>query len=79
MKLYAFDEVDERLLLLPLAARRVLDQLGLRLSRAGWQSLTAEARRTLTELGEAPAVDLASARALLERATPAAELVQAGR
>ncbi len=74
MKLYAFDEVDERLLLLPLAARRVLDQLGLRLSRAGWQSLSAEARRTLTELGEAPAVDLASARALLERATPAAEV-----
>ncbi len=72
MKLYAFDEVDERLLLLPLAARRVLDQLGLRLSRAGWQSLSAQARRTLTELGEAPAVDLASARALLERATPAA-------
>ncbi|MBI3204117.1 MAG: cyclic pyranopterin monophosphate synthase MoaC [Myxococcales bacterium] len=74
MKLYAFDEVDERLLLLPLAARRVLDQLGLRLSRAGWQSLPLEARRELTLLGQSATVDLTRARTLVGGAEPAAEV-----
>jgi molybdenum cofactor biosynthesis protein MoaC len=72
VKLYAFDEMDEGLLLLPTAARRALDHAGLRLSRAGWLSLTTEARRALAELGSAPSVDVARARALLEPATPAA-------
>lgn len=71
MKLYHFDEVDEGLLLLPIAARRALDHAGLRLSRAGWLSLTTEARRELAELGCATLVDVEKARALLEPASPA--------
>lgn len=77
VKLYAFDEVDEALLLLPVAARRALDHAGLRLSRAGWLSLPTETRRELCELGSGSGVDLARVRALLERAAPAAELTPA--
>ncbi len=73
VKLYVFDEVDDRLLLLPLAARRVLDRLGQRLSRAGWLSLGLDARRSMVEAGETEAVDLDAARALLGPADPAPE------
>ncbi|MBE7478584.1 MAG: cyclic pyranopterin monophosphate synthase MoaC [Polyangiaceae bacterium] len=72
MKLYAFDEVDESLLLLPMAARRALDHAGRRLSRAGWLSLDVAARRELTQLGSEPRVEDVRVRALVEQASPAA-------
>lgn len=64
MHLFAFDGVDDRLELLPLAARRALDRAGLRLSREGWKSLPWETRRALVEVGGADVVDVARVAAL---------------
>jgi cyclic pyranopterin phosphate synthase len=68
--LYRFDEVDERLELLPLAARRALDHAGARLSREGWQSLAVEVRRQIVALGAARGVDVDLVRAAAQLATP---------
>lgn len=72
MDLFTFDGVDERLELLPLAARRALDRAGLRLSREGWGSLPWETRRAIVEAGAAPTVDVARVAALCAPASPAA-------
>jgi molybdenum cofactor biosynthesis protein MoaC len=58
--IYRFDEVDERLELLPMAARRALDHAGLRLSREGWGSLSWDARRRLVAAGSEREVDVAA-------------------
>jgi cyclic pyranopterin phosphate synthase len=58
--IYRFDEVDERLELLPMAARRALDHAGLRLSREGWTSLPLDARRRLVAAGSGRDVDAAA-------------------
>lgn len=55
--IYRFDEVDERLELLPMAARRALDYAGLRLSREGWASLPLASRRRLIAAGSGGEVD----------------------
>ncbi|HMR80915.1 MAG TPA: nitrate reductase associated protein, partial [Polyangiaceae bacterium] len=60
MKLYLFDEVDERLELLPLAARRALDAAGLRLSRDGWSSLPLAERTAVTRLGSGDCIEPSS-------------------
>ncbi len=75
MKLYAFDEIDERLELLPMAARRALDAVGLRLSRESWRSLSLAQRGQLTELGAADAVDTERVRKLCDAAQPSPEQV----
>ncbi len=69
MKLFSFD-VDERLDLLPLAARRALDHAGCKLSLAGWESLDLEGRRALTQLGSEAAVDVARVAQIAGAATP---------
>jgi molybdenum cofactor biosynthesis protein MoaC len=74
--IYGFDEVDERLELLPMAARRALDHAGLRLSREGWGSLSFESRRRLIEAGAERAVDSDLVRQECSRATPAPEAVE---
>jgi cyclic pyranopterin phosphate synthase len=51
VKLFAFDDADERLDLVPMAARRALDVAGLKLSLEGWRSLDMQARRELVEYG----------------------------
>jgi cyclic pyranopterin monophosphate synthase len=51
VKLFAFDDADERLDLLPMAARRALDVSGLKLSLESWRSLDMETRRLLVEYG----------------------------
>lgn len=76
MKLYQFDGVDERLNLVPLAARRALDRAGLKLSLEGWRSLALEARRTITEAGSRAMVDVAPVIALARRAEPAPEAIE---
>jgi len=73
VKLYAFDEVDDGLVLLPLAARRALDLAGLKLSRSGWASLSLESRRALATLGSEASVDVIEARGLVSAASPSAE------
>lgn len=65
MKLYSFDGVDATLDLLPLAARRALDAVGLKLSLEHWRGLPLESRRALTQEGSVPAVDVQRVVALL--------------
>ena len=48
---YAFEEIDETLPLVPLAARRALDAAGKKLSLAGWLSLPVARRAVLVEAG----------------------------
>lgn len=55
--IYAFDEADAELSLLPMAARRALDCAGLHLSLKGWQALSVAERRALVRLGAAEVVD----------------------
>jgi len=75
LKLYAFDGIDERLELLPLAARRALDLSGQKLSRAGWLNLPLDSRRAIVELGEASSVDVQRVIELCARAVPAPDSV----
>jgi cyclic pyranopterin phosphate synthase len=58
VKLYSFDGVDAALDLLPLAARRALDAAGLKLSLEAWRALPLDARRTITEAGTEPVIDV---------------------
>ena len=70
--LYGFETIGEELLYLPLAARRVLDILGMKLALDGWRSLSLESRRRIVSAGLAERVD-AESRELFDRAVPKAE------
>lgn len=59
VKLYQLDEVDERLLILPLAARRALDGVGLKVALQEWQRLPLSFRSHLVALGSATELDTA--------------------
>lgn len=72
MKLYAFDAIDETLELLPIAARRALDQAGLKLSREGWRSLELEVRRAVVDAGSRNQPDIQAVRRLVAAAVPPA-------
>lgn len=65
--IYAFDEADAELRLLPMASRRALDAAGLKLSLASYQTLGVDDRRTLVRLGAAQRVDAAAVQALVKR------------
>ncbi len=67
---YAFEDIDEALRLIPLAARRALDALGYKLSLEGWLSLALEDRTRLVRAGAGDRVDL-EVRGVVERASPA--------
>jgi cyclic pyranopterin monophosphate synthase len=69
-RLFEFDAIDANLNLVPLAARRLLDALGAKLSLEGWQSLPIGDRQELLRLGSVALIDEARARVLLTRATP---------
>jgi cyclic pyranopterin phosphate synthase len=71
--LYRFDEIDEKLELLPLAARRALDHAGRRLSREGWKSLPLPLRTRIVALGARDVVDVDLVREAVGLAQPAAE------
>jgi cyclic pyranopterin phosphate synthase len=73
VRLYDFDGIDERLDLLPLAARRALDLAGRKLGREGFRSLPLDSRRALVELGAQEEVDIARVLSLLSQAEPAPE------
>lgn len=68
MKIYAFEDIDEGLKLLPLAARRALDAVGSKVSLADWQVLSQAVRRELVELGSGDRVDVARVSELLQHA-----------
>ncbi|MBM4361467.1 MAG: cyclic pyranopterin monophosphate synthase MoaC [Deltaproteobacteria bacterium] len=69
--LFRFDEIDERLELLPIAARRALDRAGSRLSREGWLSLPVALRRQIVALGSARDVDIELVTEAMTLASPA--------
>ena len=75
---YAFEAIDlAELPFLPLAARRALDEAGIKITLPGWLSLTLEDRQALVAAGVADAVDRAVVRHLVGRATPLATVVGA--
>jgi cyclic pyranopterin phosphate synthase len=73
--IYAFEAIDDTLAYMPLAARRVLDVLGRKLSLEGWLSLTVEQRAAIVRAGAAERVDGAIA-AALEAAVPAPDSIE---
>jgi len=58
VRLFELDEVDGRLSLVPMAARRALDLAGHRLPLKSWQNLPLDARQRLAELGSEDRVDV---------------------
>lgn len=77
VKLYSFDGVDTAFDLLPLAARRALDAVGLKLSLEVWRSLPLDSRRALTNAGSAPNIDAQAVGGILSGApTTAVDAVQ---
>ena len=48
---WAFEEIDDTLPLVPIAARRALDLAGVHLSLEGWRRLPLEQRRALVNAG----------------------------
>jgi molybdenum cofactor biosynthesis protein MoaC len=69
--LYVFEAIDETLPFVPLAARRLLDALGRKLSLEGWLSLPVEERWRLVRAGAGERVD-ADVAPIVDRAAPAA-------
>jgi hypothetical protein len=67
--IYAFDEADADLTLLPMASRRALDAAGLKLSLSSYQTLSVSDRRELARLGSQPHVDVDAVREVANRAT----------
>jgi molybdenum cofactor biosynthesis protein MoaC len=76
LAVYGFEGIDETLPFLPLAARRVLDRLGCKLSLEGWLSLPLEKRQQLVLAGAQEAVP-ADAAGVLEGAEPPAVAMEA--
>src|SRR5579884_1127076 len=76
---YAFEAIDETLPFVPLAARRVLDVLGRKLSLEGWLSLPLDQRERVVHAGTKARVEdevlpvIDGARPPPERVTPGAD------
>ena len=68
--LYPFERIDDALPFMPLAARRVLDVLGRKLSLNGWLSLSLDDRWRVVRAGAAERVDL-NAVSVVDVAIPA--------
>lgn len=77
MKLYRFEDDDPNFELLPLAARRALDQAGRRLSLDGYRSLPEWERKQLAELGSVEEVDVARVIAIAAMGNPPAQEIEA--
>jgi cyclic pyranopterin phosphate synthase len=69
---YEFEQIDDSLPYMPLAARRVLDGLGRKLSLDGWLSLQADDRRRIVAAGTKATVD-ESVLVVLDAARPPAD------
>ena len=57
MRVYRFEEIDDALDLVPLAARRALDAARIKLSLDSWRASPRITRRAITALGSTPRVD----------------------
>jgi cyclic pyranopterin phosphate synthase len=62
---FRFEEIDDDLPLLPLAARRALDCAGVKVGLRAWQHLSIDTRRKLVALGTADEVDAEMVRAVV--------------
>jgi molybdopterin synthase catalytic subunit len=67
---YGFEAIDETLPYVPLAARRLLDALGRKLSLEGWLSLPIADRRRLVDAGAGVQVVMEGVATILDRAVP---------
>lgn len=76
MKLYDFDGIDERLALMPLAARRALDHAGFKLSLDAWTKLSLDSRRNITRAGSVEVVELGNILQLVRAATPPPDVIE---
>ncbi len=65
MKIYAFEDIDEWLDTIPLAARRALDACGAKLTAVAWRRMRSGARVAITSLGSEKKVDGPRVRDLL--------------
>ena len=65
VRIYVIDDVDERLELMPMSARRALDCAGLRVSLKSWQAAPLASRLQLAELGSDVKVDVRAVEQLL--------------
>jgi cyclic pyranopterin monophosphate synthase len=65
MKIYAFEEIDEWLDAIPLAARRALDACGAKVTAVAWRRMRSGARVAITSLGSDKKVDMPRVRDLL--------------
>lgn len=74
---YAFEDIGDTLPFMPLAARRLLDTGGRKLSLEGWLSLSVEARWAIVRAGAEAGASVSSTEALdcLSRAVPPASIV----
>jgi cyclic pyranopterin phosphate synthase len=63
--IYRFEELDETLDLVPLAARRALDRAGCKVSLAAWRAAPIEHRRAVVRAGGAAVVDTEQVREVL--------------
>ena len=57
MRIYRFEDIDDTLPLLPLAARRALDAAGVKVSLEAWRGASLEAKRALVDHGSGASVD----------------------
>ena len=73
---FQFDEAGTDLELIPLAARRLLDHIGAKLSLEGWRSLNLGDRRKLCSLGSARSVNADEARLVVRGATPVPRVIE---
>ena len=65
--IYAFEEIDASLPLLPYAARRALDVAGVKVSLAAWKAMAIGARQALVALGAEETVPPGKVRRVLAR------------
>ena len=66
--IYAFDEADGELTLMPMASRRALDAAGSKLSLESYQTLALDDRRELVRLGSESKVDTSAVKRVVGRA-----------
>jgi cyclic pyranopterin phosphate synthase len=65
MRLYDFEQIDDALDLVPLAARRALDAAGVKVSLEAWRQASLSVRRALTSFGSDVEVDPVAVRDVL--------------
>jgi cyclic pyranopterin phosphate synthase len=58
MRIYRFEDIDDSLPLLPMAARRALDAAGIKVSLETWRGTALEAKRALVEHGSGTRIDV---------------------